>query len=206
MAKSKKPKPSFEPRTGPARASDTGWVYRSDTAPETAPHPRAPVAAVSRPPEAPAAVPPDVPLASTTPTAQQTGALKIVRRYAQFSVVTGLLPILAVDMAALAALQVTMLGALARHYGVPFTRDRGKAIVGALVGATVPIATGQRAVKYLLRLLPGAGQILSLATVSTFASAGTYALGRVFVAHFESGGTLLDFSHDRARAALVTPS
>jgi hypothetical protein len=37
-------------------------------------------------------------------------------------------------------------------------------------------------------------------TTGGFASASTYAVGRVFIQHFESGGTFLDFDPDKVRA------
>ncbi len=36
-------------------------------------------------------------------------------------------------------------------------------------------------------------------TVPTFAAASTYAVGKIFVQHFESGGTVLSFNPDKVR-------
>ena len=36
-------------------------------------------------------------------------------------------------------------------------------------------------------------------TVGVFASASTYAVGRVFIQHFASGGTFLDFKPEEVR-------
>ena len=46
------------------------------------------------------------------------------------------------------------------------------------------------------------GTLFGVISVSAFAAAGTYAVGRLFVAHFESGGTLLDLDVERARTSL----
>lgn len=43
------------------------------------------------------------------------------------------------------------------------------------------------------------GQALGLVTTPVFAWASTVAVGRVFIEHFESGGTLLDFDAEKMR-------
>jgi Mrp family chromosome partitioning ATPase len=43
------------------------------------------------------------------------------------------------------------------------------------------------------RVLPGVGTILSSATMPILGGTSTYALGLIFVRHFEAGGSLQDF-------------
>ncbi len=49
----------------------------------------------------------------------------------------------------------------------------------------------------LLKLIPGLGQMAGTAALSNLGAAFTYANGKVFMEHFESGGTMGDF---RAKA------
>ncbi len=53
-----------------------------------------------------------------------------------------------------------------------------------------------------MKLVPGAGTAVGSATVSLTAGALTYALAKIFSAHFAAGGTLGDFPVEKARAAL----
>jgi uncharacterized protein (DUF697 family) len=43
------------------------------------------------------------------------------------------------------------------------------------------------------------GPLVGVAVIPAFASASTFALGRVFTKHFESGGTLLNFDLETAK-------
>jgi hypothetical protein len=43
------------------------------------------------------------------------------------------------------------------------------------------------------------GAILGAVTLPFFAGAATYAIGKVFMQHFASGGTFLDFDPDKVR-------
>lgn len=52
----------------------------------------------------------------------------------------------------------------------------------------------------ILKIVPGLGAILGGSTVSVSAASTTYALGRVFMQHFDQGGTLLDFNPTKSRA------
>lgn len=127
---------------------------------------------------------------------------EIVRRYWKWSAVAGLIPIALVDVAAVTGIQLKMIADLARLYGVPFRQDRAKAIVGALVGAATPplMAAGVLGVlSPALAFLPGVGLVAGVLATPAFNAASTYALGRVFVQHFESGGTFLDLDADKLR-------
>jgi uncharacterized protein (DUF697 family) len=118
-------------------------------------------------------------------------ARKIIRNHAIASVASGLLlgvPLLSVGL--LIGAHLLMIRKLAKVYEVEFSEQRAISIIGSLLGVG---ATGS--VMGLLRLVPGVGALVALATPS----ASTYALGKVFTEHFESGGTFLTFDQDRAK-------
>ena len=112
------------------------------------------------------------------------------------------MPIPIFDIAAIAAVQLRMLGKLAGQYAVPLGEDKGKAAVTALLGSVIPTSLGYGMVGGLVQHIPVVGPVLGVFTVGAFASAATFAVGKVFIQHFESGGTFLDFEPSEVRACL----
>jgi uncharacterized protein (DUF697 family) len=96
-----------------------------------------------------------------------------------------------------------MLDQMARVYGVPFRENLTKEIIGTIVGSSVPfsLAAGTIATfTAFIRFVPVVGQLFGIAVFPAFAAASTFALGRVFMKHFESGGTFLDFDLMKGKA------
>ena len=120
-------------------------------------------------------------------------ASKLVDRFAIWSGVAGLIPVPVVDVLAVGALQVQMVRRLSQIYGVEFSENRGKALIGALAGTMIPATSGMGAAS-AMKAVPVVN-ILAAGFVMPVLSAGaTYAIGKTFIQHFESGGTLLDFN------------
>jgi uncharacterized protein (DUF697 family) len=218
MAKSRKPKPSFDGPGESEGSADTGWVYRTERLIESAtPSP----ATIAEPPvvavapvvpatpvilEAPAPVPAAAPLAQApvpVPYALAKRADQIVERYTAVAAAASLLPVPVIDAAAISAVQLTMVRALAAHYSVPFHRDRGKALVTAILGGILPVASGPGVVRFVLGLVPGAGPLVALATLPALGGGVTYAVGQAFASHFAAGGTLEDLDVERSRRSVA---
>jgi len=120
-------------------------------------------------------------------------ASKLVDRFAVWSGVAGLVPLPVVDVLAVGGLQVQMLRRLSQIYDVEFSENRGKALIAALAGCMIPATSGMGAAS-ALKAIPVVN-ILAAGFVMPVLSAGaTYAIGKAFIQHFESGGTLLDFN------------
>jgi uncharacterized protein (DUF697 family) len=132
-----------------------------------------------------------MPIAGSDATARRASALAIVHRYATFSALGGCIPLPFANFASVTALLVHMVKALSRHYGVPFERDRARAIVVGLVGGAMPSGLASVASSTLVYIVP-ASAVIGLAVSSMAAAACTRAIGRIFVDHFESGATLQD--------------
>jgi uncharacterized protein (DUF697 family) len=81
---------------------------------------------------------------------------------------------------------------LSELYGVPYRRDRARAIVIGLVAGAMPTGLSTVTASALFYVVPGS-QLVGLAVSSVTASACTRRLGRVFIEHFESGATLAEF-------------
>jgi uncharacterized protein (DUF697 family) len=116
----------------------------------------------------------------------------LVKRHTMYAAGVGLIPLPFVGTLANTGVQLKMLKTLSDHYGVEFKEDLGKKLTASLVGGFLPSVT-QETVKSLLQSVPLVGGIVAIATTPLVNSAVTYAVGKVFIQHFESGGTFLDF-------------
>jgi uncharacterized protein (DUF697 family) len=135
-----------------------------------------------------------VPEAAVTVTPEQRDetATKLVEKFAVWSGAAGLIPVPFVDVVAVAGLQLQMLRRLSEIYGVPFSVNRGKSILASLMGTMIP-ATSSMGLGTLAKSVPVIGSAVGALTMSGVSAGATYAIGKVFIRHFTSGGTLLDF-------------
>jgi hypothetical protein len=78
-------------------------------------------------------------------------------------------------------------------YGVPFERDRARAIIVGLVGGTMPTGFATVTTSTLFYVVPS-GALMGLVVSSITAIACTRSIGQIFIEHFESGATLHDLS------------
>lgn len=127
---------------------------------------------------------------------RSTRAMKIVRTHMVGAAVSGVLPVPLLDIAVLGGVQLSMLRRLAAHYEVEFSEQRARTAIGALVGVGVTGGAGG----VLRMLVPGTAKLFLGVGALAIPSASTYALGRVFIKHFESGGTIWTFDPSRAKA------
>jgi uncharacterized protein (DUF697 family) len=131
---------------------------------------------------------------ATTGTAEQ-----LVKKYMLASLPLGLVPIPLIDVAALTVVQLGLLSKLASLYKVDFSEQLATSLIGSLVGSGGSMLASRMSRRVLLRLIPGPGWIAGFASTSVFAGAATFAVGKVFIQHFESGGTFLTFDPDKVR-------
>jgi uncharacterized protein (DUF697 family) len=120
-------------------------------------------------------------------------ANRLVNRFALWSGVAGLLPIPIVDVVAVGGLQVQMVRRLSQIYGVPFSENRGKAIILSLAGTLIPTTSGIGAAS-AMKFVPIFGTITGGLVMPALSAGATYAIGKAFIQHFASGGTLLNFN------------
>ncbi len=121
-----------------------------------------------------------------------------IKQHVWGSVALGLLPIPIVDFAGLSAIQLNMIRKIAGAFEVPFMKYKVKTFIGALVGGGVPTALGP-VLGSLIKVVPIVGQTAGALTMSAMGGASTYAIGKVFVMHFASGGTFLDFDPEKVK-------
>ena len=120
-------------------------------------------------------------------------ALNLVNRFALWSGVAGLIPIPMIDIAAVGGLQIQMVRRLSQVYDVDFSENRTKAIIASLAGSLIPATSGIGAAS-LLKAVPVLGTITAGFVMPALSAGATYAIGKAFIQHFASGGTLLDFN------------
>ena len=124
-------------------------------------------------------------------------ASQLVDRYSLWSGAAGLIPIPIVDVAVVGGVQIQMLRKLSEIYGVPFSDNMGKSVLASLAGSLIPASTATTTAMglgSLMKGVPGVGTMVGALTMPAFSAGATYIIGKVFIQHFASGGTLLDFN------------
>jgi len=119
-------------------------------------------------------------------------AVEVVKRLSLWSGAAGLIPVPFVDLAAVGGVQIEMLRRISKIYGVPFSKNRGKALIAGFAGAMIPASSGIGA-SSMIKGVPGIGTAVSAVTMPALSVGATFAIGMAFIQHFASGGTLLDF-------------
>ena len=119
-------------------------------------------------------------------------AEQAVTRFSAWSAAAGVIPVPFVDMLAVGGVQIQMLRTLAEIYGVPFSDNIGKSILATTLGSVIPAGVAAPAAS-MLKFVPVIGTAVASITMPVVSAGATYALGKVFIQHFASGGTLLDF-------------
>jgi uncharacterized protein (DUF697 family) len=125
---------------------------------------------------------------------------KLVKHHVWAAMGVGLVPVPMLDMAALLAVQLNMLRKIGNAYSIPFNKDKVKNILASLLGSAVPTAVGPPLAMSILKTIPLVGMTVGAITMPVVSGASTYAIGKVFVQHFASGGTFLNFDPEKTKA------
>lgn len=125
-------------------------------------------------------------------------ASKIVRAHAGYSAVGGLIPLPAIDVATSATVQVRMAAKLCTLYDLSFDKQAVKSTVSAFIASALPKVGIGYSIFSLVKGVPLVGPLLGVATMPALNAALTWALGRVLIWHFGSGGTLESLHSDEA--------
>ena len=124
---------------------------------------------------------------------------RLAKNHILASMGVGLIPFPLVDMVALFGIQLDLVKKLSVEYDVPFKQEVGKSIVSSLVGGFLPASLGG-AIARFIKFIPIVGQSIGAVTMPVVAGAATYAIYKVFVQHFESGGTFLDLDPEKVKS------
>lgn len=135
--------------------------------------------------------------ANDVPRADKARAL--VKRNVYWAAGLGLIPVPVVDVLALTGVQVKLLKELSELYEVKFLEDKARTIVISLFTGLGSVGIAHIVARSLFRVVPIVGQLVGAVGASALGGALTLAVGNLFVMHFESGGTLLDFDVNKMR-------
>lgn len=125
--------------------------------------------------------------------------MEIVKKNMLWSGGAGLLPVPLLEFVTISGLQVKLIKELSDHYGVPFRQDLAKSIVLSLVGSLGGMKIAQVLATSSLRAVPVVGPMISALSLPAMSAGVAYAVGKVFIAHYETGGTLLSFDADKMK-------
>jgi uncharacterized protein (DUF697 family) len=92
-----------------------------------------------------------------------------------------------------------MVHSIANKYEVPFSQNLVKSLIAALTGGVLS-ATTATSITSLVKMVPFIGQVAGFIGGAVMFGATSYAIGKVFIEHFESGGTFLDFEPENMKA------
>jgi len=130
---------------------------------------------------------------------RQEKSLDTVKHYMWWSGGASLIPVPWVDLVAVSGVELKMLADLSKNYEIPFEKSRCKAAIGSLIGYILPHAVAYGGIGQLIKAVPGVGVLAGAPAMALFCWAYTWALGNVFIQHFESGGTFLDFDPEKVK-------
>lgn len=124
-------------------------------------------------------------------------AQNVVKNNVMTSMGSGLVPIPLFDIIVLTNIQFHMIQTLAELYEVPVD-NINKSLVTSLISGALPVAS-VLGMGSLIKSIPGIGSLAGSGSVAISSGAISYAVGQVFIRHFEQGGTLSDFNAKSAR-------
>ena len=141
----------------------------------------------------------DGPVGNDGPEVIRDVADQIIKRHAIYGALGGLLPLPVFDVAVIIGVQIKMIADLCEIYGQRFSKQIVKAYVVSLIGGVLPVSGVSVAIGSVVKAIPGIGSLVGILVVPGVAAASTWAVGKVFVWHFEQGGTLANFDVEAAR-------
>ena len=133
------------------------------------------------------------------PPAKEELGNRIIRENILWATGGGLIPVPLLDVVAITAVEVKMLKELSALYEIPFREGKVKSIVASLVAGLGAPTLGAAITASLFKFIPILGAVSGFIAVPGAAAAFTYAIGKVFLQHFASGGTFLDFDPKKVR-------
>jgi uncharacterized protein (DUF697 family) len=126
-------------------------------------------------------------------------SVQVVKKYMLWSLGAGLIPVPLLDLATVTGVQLKMVSEISKVYGVEFKENRAKNIVSALFTSISANTFAYGTVGSAIKSIPLVGTLVGSVTMPFFSGAFAYALGTVFINHFEKGGTFLDFDSEKVK-------
>ena len=129
-------------------------------------------------------------------------AAEIISSSVRWSAAAGAVPLPLLDLVALGVVQAKMISDLSQAYGQPVNAEAAKSVVSVLLGTLLPAGVTGALLGSGSKTVPMLGTVLGMVSMAAFGAAATYAIGKVFVRHFEKGGSLESFSAEAVKEEL----
>lgn len=123
---------------------------------------------------------------------------RILRHHMLAATGMGLIPVPVADFAGLMAVQLNMIKELADIYEVPFLKEAVKNVLSSLLGSFL-LTNSLPWLASAAKVIPVIGHSFGMAVMPVTCGASTYATGKVFIQHFDSGGTFLTFDPEKVK-------
>ena len=123
-----------------------------------------------------------------------------IKSYTMATIAASVVPVPLFDIAAITAIQARMIQKLSHLYGQEFSEHAVRNTVTALAGGALGYGVGATVALSMFKLVPGIGWIVGSATMPIITGATTYAIGRVYAKHFESGGSVATLRAEAMRS------
>lgn len=122
-----------------------------------------------------------------------------IKKYVYASIAAGFLPTPLLDLTAVTGIQLKLVHSISKHYGKTFSKEIGKGVILSLIGYVSAHSFVTRGAASLIKVIPVVGSVLGGVALASVSGATTYAIGKIFIKHFEAGGTLLDFNAEKMK-------
>jgi len=139
----------------------------------------------------------EINLSTVAAALRNSEAQNIVKNNVMTSMASGLIPVPLFDMITLTNIQFHMIQTLAEHYEVPVD-NINRSLITSLISGSLPAAS-MLSLGSIIKSIPGIGTLAGSGSVLILSGATSYAVGQVFIKHFEEGGTLQDFNPSKAK-------
>jgi len=139
----------------------------------------------------------EINLSTVAAALRNSEAQNIVKNNVMTSMASGLIPVPLFDMITLTNIQFHMIQTLAEHYEVPVD-NINRSLITSLISGSLPAAS-MLGLGSIIKSIPGIGTLAGSGSVLILSGATSYAVGQVFIKHFEEGGTLQDFNPSKAK-------
>jgi len=124
---------------------------------------------------------------------------RTVTHWCKWATLASFVPVSTLDVLAIAGTQAKMIHSLCKIYNVPFEKEAVSSILSSFAGGGIAALLGGSVAGSFVGKIPLVGKPLLVASYPLFAYAATYAIGAVFIAHFEKRGTVEDLSTEAFR-------
>jgi uncharacterized protein (DUF697 family) len=117
----------------------------------------------------------------------------VVKDHMLIALGVGIIPVPLVDLVAAFGSQVWMVQRLCGIYGVKFSENLARSLIMSLF-STLGLASMAIGIGFSFgKMIPGAGTLVGMLSLPIMSAALSYSIGKIFIGHFELGGTLVDF-------------